>query len=479
MGGARAHVVNLVPELAALAPDDQVLLDRPARPDRRAAGAAVELDAARASGRRRARFSAASPGSSACCRASPRAGGPTCCCRSAASCRCGRRARPCSKPATPCPSRSAYWQLLEREPPRLQFEEQARWLLLRASLRAASRVLVPTRAMRQDVVTRLPDLLDQSRRRAVGRCAGLSRSVRWQRARRATSCSASRSTASTRSSTCWSPRCRTCRRNGLGVRAGPDRHARRVALVAAHRGARRARWASPSRCASPATCPTRRCPTLIQAARAAGLSRPGASRSACRWPRRWRWARRPSRPTSPPAARSAATRRATTRRAIPASLAERDRRPARLPRVGHGAGRGGVRARQAHSSWRDNAVAVRARSLVEAAADERARLGPDPDARRGSEPARLPGQRRLGRRGLRRRLVLARSHRRDRPSSGRPRRPARVRVVLAPEELGARHAAVPQRVGADRRRRRTRHARAALRDRARRCPRSAAAPATT
>src|SRR5262249_55645960 len=52
----------------------------------------------------------------------------------------------------------AYWDVLEREPLRLRFEEYARWKLLRASLYAAARILTPTRAMRTDVVTRLPSL---------------------------------------------------------------------------------------------------------------------------------------------------------------------------------------------------------------------------------------------------------------------------------------------------------------------------------
>jgi alpha-1,3-rhamnosyl/mannosyltransferase len=55
----------------------------------------------------------------------------------------------------------AFWLALAREPVRLQLEEQARWVLLRASLRAAARVLTPTRAMRQDVVTHLPDLMSK------------------------------------------------------------------------------------------------------------------------------------------------------------------------------------------------------------------------------------------------------------------------------------------------------------------------------
>src|SRR5689334_3188328 len=69
---------------------------------------------------------------------------------------------------SPCPSvveagnalpfTRTYWQILQREPARLRLEERARWILLRASLHAASRVLVPSRAMRQDVVTRLPSL---------------------------------------------------------------------------------------------------------------------------------------------------------------------------------------------------------------------------------------------------------------------------------------------------------------------------------
>jgi alpha-1,3-rhamnosyl/mannosyltransferase len=57
------------------------------------------------------------------------------------------------------PFTPAYWHVLRHERPRVRFEERARWALLRASLRAAQRVLAPTRAMRQDVVTRLPELL--------------------------------------------------------------------------------------------------------------------------------------------------------------------------------------------------------------------------------------------------------------------------------------------------------------------------------
>ena len=50
------------------------------------------------------------------------------------------------------PFTRAYWHVLRREPLRVRAEELARWRLLRASLRSATRVLVPSRAMRQDVV---------------------------------------------------------------------------------------------------------------------------------------------------------------------------------------------------------------------------------------------------------------------------------------------------------------------------------------
>src|SRR5207247_7246936 len=59
------------------------------------------------------------------------------------------------------PFAATFWQVVSQEPVRLQMEEHARWALLRASLRVATRVLVPTRAMRQAVITRLPDLIDR------------------------------------------------------------------------------------------------------------------------------------------------------------------------------------------------------------------------------------------------------------------------------------------------------------------------------
>jgi glycosyltransferase involved in cell wall biosynthesis len=90
---------------------------------------------------------------------------------------------------SPCPSvleagnalyfTRAYWQVLAREPLRLRAEEWARWRLLRASLHAAERVITPTRAMRTDVVTRLPSLgpkVDV----ALWGVAPIFHSVRWR-----------------------------------------------------------------------------------------------------------------------------------------------------------------------------------------------------------------------------------------------------------------------------------------------------------
>jgi glycosyltransferase involved in cell wall biosynthesis len=157
MGGARAHVLGLTPELAAIAPDDTGLLI--AQPDLIAALPALPsnwmVHAERAETRgfvgrlvweqrvlpsiaRRwgadvlLSFGSFVPLRSAC---------PT-----------------VLEAGNALAFTPAYWQVMSREPPRVQIEEHARWALLRASLRAATRVLVPTRAMRQDVVTRLPDI---------------------------------------------------------------------------------------------------------------------------------------------------------------------------------------------------------------------------------------------------------------------------------------------------------------------------------
>lgn len=59
------------------------------------------------------------------------------------------------------PFTRAYWLWVQRQSPLFQAEQVGRWLLLRASLRAAARVLAPTRAMRQDVVVRVPEIADR------------------------------------------------------------------------------------------------------------------------------------------------------------------------------------------------------------------------------------------------------------------------------------------------------------------------------
>jgi glycosyltransferase involved in cell wall biosynthesis len=157
MGGARAHVLGLVPQLAAIAPADEVLLlaqpeligDLPPLPS------TWILEAEQAHNRgfvgRLAWEQRTLP-------------------------RIARRFRadvllsfgsfvplraPCPtvlEAGNALPFTRAYWQVIARESLRVQLEEQARWTLLRASLRAARRVLAPTRAMRQDVAVRLPEV---------------------------------------------------------------------------------------------------------------------------------------------------------------------------------------------------------------------------------------------------------------------------------------------------------------------------------
>jgi glycosyltransferase involved in cell wall biosynthesis len=157
MGGARAHVLGLVPDLAAIAPDDAGLLI--AQPDLIAALPALPSNwTVRAERSQTRGFLGRLVWEQ---RVLPRI------------------ARGWGADVllsfgsfvplrSPCPTvleagnalafTPAYWHVLSREPVRVQIEEHARWALLRMSLRAAARVLVPTRAMRQDVVTRLPDL---------------------------------------------------------------------------------------------------------------------------------------------------------------------------------------------------------------------------------------------------------------------------------------------------------------------------------
>jgi alpha-1,3-rhamnosyl/mannosyltransferase len=157
MGGARAHVLGLVPELAAIAPSDDVLFL--AQPDLIAElpplppGWSVRVERAEKRGffgrlaweqrvlpRVAERWRAdvvLSFGSFVPLRSS---------CPSVL------------EAGNALPFTRLYWRVLKRESARVQVEEHARWALLRASLRAAKRVLTPTRAMRQDVVTRLPAL---------------------------------------------------------------------------------------------------------------------------------------------------------------------------------------------------------------------------------------------------------------------------------------------------------------------------------
>jgi glycosyltransferase involved in cell wall biosynthesis len=157
MGGARAHVIGLVPELAAIAPADEVLLlaqpdlldELPPLPSTwslRAERAQVRGFIGRLAWEQRVlpriaerwgadvllSFGAFVPLQSPC---------PT-----------------VLEAGNALPFTSTYWRVLKDEPLRLQLEERARWALQRAALHAARRVLTPTRAMRQDVVVRLPEL---------------------------------------------------------------------------------------------------------------------------------------------------------------------------------------------------------------------------------------------------------------------------------------------------------------------------------
>jgi glycosyltransferase involved in cell wall biosynthesis len=158
MGGARTHVLGLVPELAAIAPTDDVLLI--AQPDLLADLPPLPrtwtLNSEKAEARgfvgRLAWEQRTLPRIAETWQADvllsfgsfvPLRG----------SCPSVLEA------GNALPFTRAYWHVLERESVRLRVEERARWALLRASLRAAERVLTPTRAMRQDVVTRLPELV--------------------------------------------------------------------------------------------------------------------------------------------------------------------------------------------------------------------------------------------------------------------------------------------------------------------------------
>ena len=157
MGGARAHVLGLVPELAAVSPGDDVLLL--AQPDLIAelpplpATWMAKTERAHARGflGRLAWEQRALPRLAKQFRADVLLSfGSFVPLRS-----------PCPtilEAGNALPFTRAYWQVIAREALRVRLEEHARWLLMRASLRAAARVLAPTRAMRQDVAARLPEV---------------------------------------------------------------------------------------------------------------------------------------------------------------------------------------------------------------------------------------------------------------------------------------------------------------------------------
>jgi alpha-1,3-rhamnosyl/mannosyltransferase len=179
MGGARAHVLGLVPELARLAPDDQVLLlaqpdllaDLPPLPPTWTLRA--EQPQQRGFLSRLAWEQLVLPRVANAWRADVllsfgsfvplRAGCPT-----------------VLEAGNALPFTRAYWQALRAEPPRVRLAELARLLLLRACLDSATRILTPTRAMRTDVVTSLPCLAERVDV-AVWGVADVFHAARWQR----------------------------------------------------------------------------------------------------------------------------------------------------------------------------------------------------------------------------------------------------------------------------------------------------------
>ena len=160
MGGARAHLVGLVPELALLCPDDQFLIL--AQPDLLADLSRLpQTWTLRAEQAQRRGFLGRL--------AWEQLGLPRIAARWRADVLLSFGSfvplrSPCPtvlEAGNALPFTPAYWHTLRRERLALRLEELARWALLRASLRSAARVLAPTRAMRTDVVTRLPDLADR------------------------------------------------------------------------------------------------------------------------------------------------------------------------------------------------------------------------------------------------------------------------------------------------------------------------------
>ena len=178
MGGARAHVLGLVPELAQLAPEDVVLLL--AQPDLLADlprlpttwNLRAEQPQQRGFLARLAWEQLVLPRLAEEWRADVlvsfgsfvplRAGCPT-----------------VLEAGNALPFTRAYWDALRREPLRLRVAELMRLLLLRASLQSATRILAPTRAMRTDVVSSVPRLAERVDV-AVWGVADAFHAARWQ-----------------------------------------------------------------------------------------------------------------------------------------------------------------------------------------------------------------------------------------------------------------------------------------------------------
>lgn len=160
MGGARTHLVGLVPELAQLAPDVQVLLV--AQPDLLDEIGPLPgnwtCQAERAQDRG---FLGRLLWEQSALPRQARAWGADVLLSFGAFIPLHPPCPTVLEAANALPFTRAYWLWLAKQSPRLQVQESLRWRLLRASLRRSTRVLVPTRAMRQDVVARLPELANR------------------------------------------------------------------------------------------------------------------------------------------------------------------------------------------------------------------------------------------------------------------------------------------------------------------------------
>lgn len=181
MGGARAHILGVLPELASVAPDDDVLLI--GQPDLLEALPPLPPTWTR-------RVEGSQRGGGLGFQLRQLAWEQTNLPRIAEGWRADTLLsfgsfvplrRPCPtvlESANALFFTGAYWQVLSREPWPVQVEAHARWALLRASLRVATRVLAPSRAMRLDVVTRLPELVKKVDVALWG-VAPAFRRVRW------------------------------------------------------------------------------------------------------------------------------------------------------------------------------------------------------------------------------------------------------------------------------------------------------------